>query len=195
MKRCSIIIHSIGGNIYIIADYLREKLLELEIDARIYRVEDPDLHIQANKSDAANQYYEDIIELSIAKPETLEKSDMIILGSPSTFGNMSPEMKEFLESTYELFDSQKLEGKFFGCFTSCQDSICEGAKTLDTLIYWAKYLSLLHIPFGVNRDLKIANHPVTGIVHLEGKENLIRPSEKIGDAIELYANKIAKHLK
>ena len=195
MKRCSIIIHSIGGNIYIIADYLKEKLVELDIDARIYRVEDPDLHIRANTSDAANQYYEDIIELSIAKPETLEKSDVIILGSPSTFGNMSPEMKEFLESTNTLFDDQKLEGKYFGCFTSCQDSICEGARTLDTLTYWAKYMSLLHIPFGANHNLKIANHPVTGIVHLEGKENLIRPSEKLGDAIELYAKKIANLVK
>ena len=29
MKRCSLIIHSVSGNIYIIGEYLRQKLVEL----------------------------------------------------------------------------------------------------------------------------------------------------------------------
>ena len=34
MKRCSLIIHSVSGNIYIIGAYLREKLIEHGVDAR-----------------------------------------------------------------------------------------------------------------------------------------------------------------
>ena len=75
MKRCSLIIHSVSGNIYIIGEYLRQKLVELGVDARLYRVEDSDLHILANRMDSVNQYYEDILELPVASEETLLKAD------------------------------------------------------------------------------------------------------------------------
>ena len=77
MKRCSLIIHSVSGNIYIIGEYLRQKLVELGVDARLYRVEDSDLHILANRMDSVNQYYEDILELPVASEETLLKADMM----------------------------------------------------------------------------------------------------------------------
>ena len=45
--RANIIIHSITGNLLIIAQCFQEKLKEKGIDARIYRVEDTDLHVAA----------------------------------------------------------------------------------------------------------------------------------------------------
>ncbi|NLV83851.1 MAG: flavodoxin family protein, partial [Spirochaetales bacterium] len=45
MERCAIIIHSVNGNCYIIATYLQELLVKRNVDARLYRVEDSDLHI------------------------------------------------------------------------------------------------------------------------------------------------------
>lgn len=194
MKRCNLIIHSISGNIYIIGSYLTDKLKERGVDARLYRVEDPDLHIWANKKDAVNQYYEDIMELSVANEETLKKADMIILGAPTRFGNMTAEMKAFLDSTFEMSESRELDGRLFGCFTSCCHSICEGSHALDSMLYWAQNMSLVHIPYGVHTDLALSNQPVAGIVHLEGKENLIRPSEDLGKVIEAYADTIAEYL-
>ena len=194
MKRCNIIIHSISGNIYIIASYLKEKLRERNVDARLYRVDDPDLHIWANQKDSVNQYYEDIPELSVASEETLLKADMIILGSPSRFGNMTAEMKAFLDSTFEMSEDRALEGRLFGCFTSCCHSICEGSHALDSMLYWAQNMSLIHIPYGVRPELELSNQPVAGIVHLEGKENLIRPSEQLGAVIEAYADTVAAYL-
>ena len=110
MKRCNIIIHSVSGNIYIIGEYLKEKLCELNVDARLYRVEDGDLHILANTKDSVNQYYEDILALPVASEETLLKADMIILGAPSRFGNMTAEMKAFIDNTYPLSETRALEG-------------------------------------------------------------------------------------
>ncbi|MFA7540408.1 MAG: NAD(P)H-dependent oxidoreductase, partial [Sphaerochaetaceae bacterium] len=98
MSRCSIIVHSVNGNSYIIASYLQELLKEREVDARLYRVEDPDLHIWANQSDTANDYYEEISSLPVASNSTLEKSKMVIMGCPTSFGNVSSEMKAFMES-------------------------------------------------------------------------------------------------
>lgn len=194
MKRCNLIIHSISGNIYIIGSYLCDKLRERNVDARLYRVEDPDLHIWANQQDAVNQYYEDILELSVASEETLTKADMIILGSPTRFGNVTAEMKAFLDSTFPMSEDRALEGRLFGCFTSCCHSICEGSHALDSMLYWAQNMSLIHIPYGVRTELELSNQPVAGIVHLEGKENLIRPSDQLGAVIEAYADTVAAYL-
>lgn len=186
--------HSVGGNIYILGSYLAEKLQELGIDARLYRVEDSDLHIWANEQEAANDFLEDIIALPLATNETLMKSDMVILGCPTRFGNMTAEMKTFLDDTFPLSESQALQGTLFGCFTSCVHSTCEGSHALDSLLYWAQNMGMIHIPFGVHPELNLINQPVAGIVHLEGKENLIRPSEDLGKALEAYAAKLAGYL-
>ena len=102
MKRCSIIIHSVSGNCYIIGSYLKELMTERNVDARLYRVEDPDLHIWANTQETTNDFYEDILALPIVSTSTLTKSDMVILGSPTRFGNISAEMKTFLDTTLPL---------------------------------------------------------------------------------------------
>ncbi|MDD7589446.1 flavodoxin family protein [Bullifex porci] len=191
--RCNIIIHSVSGNIYIIASYLQDKLIEAGIDARLYRVEDSDLHILAAKKDSVNQYLEDILELSVANEETLEKADMIILGAPTRFGGMTAEMKAFLDSTYDMCESRSLEGRLFGCFTSCAHSICEGSHALDSMLYWAQNMALLHIPYGVHPEVRLSNQPVAGIVHLEGRDNEIRPSDKLGDVINKYVESIIRY--
>ena len=69
-----------NGNNYLIATHMQEVLKQNGVDARLYRVEDEDLHIWANRSDAANDYYEEIQALPVANESTLEKSQMIILG-------------------------------------------------------------------------------------------------------------------
>ena len=64
MKRCSIVIHSVSGNCYIIGSYLKEALSKRNVDVRFYRVEDPDLHIWANREETVNDYYEDIVRFA-----------------------------------------------------------------------------------------------------------------------------------
>ena len=194
MNRCSIIVHSVNGNSYIIATYLQEQLKERGVDARLYRVEDADLHIWANKSDSANDFYEDILALPIASESTLLKSRMVILGCPTTFGNVSAEMKTFMDSTYALMESRQMEGRYFACFTSCTHSICEGAFCLDSMVHYAQTMGMVHIPLGIHDSIAWANQPVSGIVHLAGKENAIRPSKQLGDVLAVYADTLAKYL-
>jgi NAD(P)H dehydrogenase (quinone) len=86
MNRCSIIVHSVNGNCYIIATYLQELLSQRNIDARLYRVEDSDLHILANESDAVNDFYEDIQNLPVANGSILQKSQMVVLGCQPRLG-------------------------------------------------------------------------------------------------------------
>lgn len=194
MKRCSIILHSVNGNCYIMGSHLQEQLKQCQVDARLYRVEDEDLHIWANKQETTNDFYEDILALPVASIATLEKSSMIILGSPTRFGNVSSEMKTFLDSTYDLMESRNLADKFFGCFTSCTHSMCDGSRALETMIWWAQNMGMLHIPFGLHADLPEYNQPSNGIIHLEGKDHATRPSQSMGKVITAYAETLAAYV-
>ncbi len=194
MKRCSIIVHSVNGNCFIMGQYLQELLIERSCDARLYRVNDEDLHIWANKLETANDFLEDILALPIANTSTLKKSEMVIFGCPTLFGNVSAEMKAFLDSTYEYSENREFESKFFACFTSCTHSTCEGAHAIDSMLLWAQNMGMLHIPFGVHTEIDSHNQPVAGLVHLAGKENLIRPSQKLGKVMEVYADTLAAYI-
>ncbi len=194
MKRCSIIIHSVSGNCFIIGSYLKEALEKRNVDVRFYRVEDPDLHIWANKEETANDYYEEIISLPVVTPEKLLKSDMIIFGCPTVFGNVSAEMKTFIDSTVAMCEDHALADKFFACFTSCKYSLCEGSRALDAMTFWAQGNGMIHIPFGIHKEMPSCHQPVQGIAHLEGKESLVRPSTQLGEEIEMYAENLASYI-
>ena len=103
MKRCSIIMHSIGGNCYRLGSYFQELLKGRVVDARRDRGKYDYRHIWAERLDTTNEYYEEILALPEAGLETLHKSDMVILGCPTRFGNVTAEMKAFLDTSFEMY--------------------------------------------------------------------------------------------
>ena len=54
----------------------------------------------------------------IARPEELADYDAIIIGTPTRFGNMAAQMKNFLDQTGSLWLSGQLVGKVGSIFTS-----------------------------------------------------------------------------
>jgi NAD(P)H dehydrogenase (quinone) len=54
----------------------------------------------------------------VARPEELADYDAIIIGTPTRFGNMAAQMKNFLDQTGSLWFNGKLIGKVGSIFTS-----------------------------------------------------------------------------
>lgn len=54
----------------------------------------------------------------IARVDELTECDAIIFGTPTRFGNVSAQMRQFLDQTGPLFAAHKLEGKVASVFTS-----------------------------------------------------------------------------
>jgi NAD(P)H dehydrogenase (quinone) len=187
MKRCSIIFHSVCGNNYILADAFKEALDAEGFDTRMYNVKDEDLHIWSNNLEAANDYYEEIKELPTANYETLLKSDLIILGSPTYFGNVSAEMKRFMDESSVYFHDGSLSGKFFGCFTSCSQVEGGGELCLQSMVHYAQRMGMIHIPLGMQAQHIDPYQPACGLMHHSGSESSIRPSSQLGEAINFYA--------
>ena len=102
-------------------------------------------------------------------------------------------MKTFLDTTLPLSKNKSLETKFFACFTSARIRRAR-ERTPRFLISWAQSLGKLHIPFGVQYELEFSDQPVSGIVHLAGKEDSIRPGDRLGHELEVYADILAAYI-
>ncbi|WP_075214903.1 NAD(P)H:quinone oxidoreductase [Mongoliimonas terrestris] len=67
---------------------------------------------------AAAAHYKTEQVAPIATPNELEHYDAIIIGSPTRYGNMAAQMKNFLDQTGALWAQGKLVGKVGAAFTS-----------------------------------------------------------------------------
>lgn len=175
--RAAIIIHSISGNLFLIGSTFKEKLREKGVDARLYRVEDADLHIEAFKRNEVNEYYEEIMDLPVVDNSKLLKSDVILMGTYSVFGMPTAETKVFLDGTWPLYESHQLEGKLFYGFSSSVVSIEDGENTAKCLYNWASLQRMKRVEFAP-------------YIHKDGKMMPNRPSEMINLFAEDLANAI-----
>ncbi|HBG14206.1 MAG TPA: NAD(P)H:quinone oxidoreductase [Synergistaceae bacterium] len=74
-----------------------------------------------------------------ATPEDLENADAILFGTPTRFGNMAAQMKNFLDATGGLWQKGALVGKVGGVFTS--SSTQHGGQESTILSF---HITLLH---------------------------------------------------
>ncbi len=177
--RTNIIIHSVSGNIYLLAQALKEKLIEKRVDARVYRIDDQDLHVAAAKDNEANEYYEEIISLPLASNEKLRKADTIVLACPAIFSLPSAEMVTFLNGTLSLKESGELEGKRFFAFASSRGGEEEGKSAITGLQLWADSMGL-----------DIISEPV--FVHDDGDIIALRPGIDTDNILDEIALAIAE---
>jgi NAD(P)H dehydrogenase (quinone) len=193
--KAAVIFHSVTGNDYLIAKRINDKLAQLKIQTNLYKIEDTNLLGLAEKFDPAKTYLDDIMQVKTATPELLIDNDLIILGSPTYYGNYSAKMMTFLEKTADCWPVCSLRGKIFFPFTSA--ACAEGASDLclKMLIHYAHSMGMLNIPIPPML-VPGANISQFGIKHYCGPFGEIRPDEKsyktIDKIIEYVANTAEK---
>jgi NAD(P)H dehydrogenase (quinone) len=106
------------GHIYQLAEAVAEGVRRVEgAEANIYQVEElvPDDILESSGAKEARKAFEDI---PFATPEVLEEGDATIYGTPTRFGNMCSQMRNFMDQLGPLWQSGVLEGKPGSVFTS-----------------------------------------------------------------------------
>lgn len=145
--RVNIIFHSESGNLYLIAESFKEQLKDAGLDARLYRIDDPDLHVHAAERNDVNEYYEEIMDLPVASNEKLMSADVIMLGVPSRFGMPSAETKAFLDHTWPFYLSKRLVGKYFYPFATSYVSYKDALDAIESVENWASLMGLESIDY------------------------------------------------
>jgi len=118
MVRILVVFHSITGNVMRLAMAVGEGCRKAGAQVSIKRVPEtiPEEVLRKNKGYMAVK--DELESFEIASVEELPDYDAIIFGSPTRFGNMSSQMKQFIDMTGKLWLERKLEGKVGAVFTS-----------------------------------------------------------------------------
>jgi len=106
------------GHIYKMAEAITQGVREVaDVDVEMYRVAElvPDNILEKSGAKAAQQAFSHI---PIAKPEQMANADGIIFGTPTRYGNMCAQMRNFLDQTGGLWMKNALVGKIGSVFAS-----------------------------------------------------------------------------
>jgi NAD(P)H dehydrogenase (quinone) len=118
MTKVQIVFYSMYGHVYRLAEAVAEGAREVaDTEVALYQVPElmPEEALEKSGAKAARQKFADI---PIAQPGKLAEADAIIFGTPTRFGNMCAQMRNFLDQTGQLWFKGALVGKVGSVFAS-----------------------------------------------------------------------------
>ncbi|HEX4129575.1 MAG TPA: NAD(P)H:quinone oxidoreductase [Pirellulales bacterium] len=116
--KIQVVFYSMYGHIYRMAEAVTEGAREIaDSQVELLQVAElvPDAALERSGAKAARAAFANI---PLAKPEHLADADAIIFGTPTRFGNMCAQMRNFLDQTGGLWMKGALIGKVGSVFTS-----------------------------------------------------------------------------
>lgn len=178
-----IIYYSMFGNTFQLAKSIAEGAKAVEdADVTIKQVPEliPDSVI--NNDPRIKEAKEQQKDIPIASPQEIADYDAIIWGSPTRYGNVCSQVRNFIDQTGALWSAGKLENKISGVFTSTA-SLHGGQETTLT----SAMLPLIHmgmivvgVPYSVPElaNTKTGGTPY-GPTHVAGanSDNSLTPDE------------------
>ena len=116
--KVQVIFYSMYGHIYKMAEAIAAGAREVEgAQVDIYQVAElvPESTLERMGAKAARQVF---AHIPLAKVEQLPEADAILFGTPTRFGNMCAQMRNYLDQTGQLWLKGSLIGKVGSVFTS-----------------------------------------------------------------------------
>lgn len=113
-----VVFYSTYGHIYQMAEAIAEGTREIpDVEVALYQVPEvmPDAVLEQIGAKAARQAF---AHIPVIDPDQLAEADAIIFGTPTRFGNMAGQMRNFLDRTGNLWQTGGLVGKVGSVFTS-----------------------------------------------------------------------------
>lgn len=145
-----VLFNSKSGNTYALAKAVAEGIEQVEgMKARLRRPREttPMEVIRAEKT--WSEFYDFITkEIPEATLDDLVQTEGLALGSPTRYGNISPTMGNFLESTGPLWASGALIGKVAGVFCSTATMHGGNESTLLSMMSPLMHLGYIIVPLG-----------------------------------------------
>jgi NAD(P)H dehydrogenase (quinone) len=140
MTKIAVIYYSATGNVHALAEAVAEGAAEAGAEVRLRRVAElaPKEAIDSNLAWRANA--DATADIPLATDEDVRWADGLALGSPTRFGNVSAQLKEFLDRTGPLWFAGELANKVATGFASATNLHGGNESTLlamyNTFYHW-----------------------------------------------------------
>lgn len=155
--KLAIIYYSMTGTIYQIAQAAQAGAEAVGADVRLRKVMElaPDTVIDGNPGWRA--HIDATQEIPTASPEDLEWADAYLFGTPTRFGNIATQLRNFIDTTGGLWLEGKLANKVAAAFTSAQQPHGGQESTLLALHNTFYHWGCIIVPPGYTNPVVFAN--------------------------------------
>ena len=156
--KVQIVFYSMYGHIYQLAEAVAEGVRQVEdAEAMLYQVPElmPEEALEKSGAKAARAAF---AHVPVITPDQLAEADAVIFGTPTRFGNMCAQMRNFLDQTGGLWMKGALIGKVGSVFVSTATQHGGQETTLTSF-----HTTLLHhgmvivgVPYSEHRQMTLA---------------------------------------
>jgi NAD(P)H dehydrogenase (quinone) len=159
----------------------------------------PEVEQATTGSEHATKVREQQKQVAIATLDDLRAADAIVFGSPTRYGNMTAQLKAFIDSTSALWLKGELEGKVGGAFTSTASTHGGQESTLLSMMTPMFHLGMIvmGVPYSVPGMLHTDGRGSTpyGPSTLAGPRGELAPAEEDLDVARAFGKRIAEAAK
>ncbi len=200
--KVQVVFYSMYGHIYRMAEAVAAGAREVSgVEVELYQTQElvPDEVLEKSGAKAARAAF---AHVPLARVDKLPEADAIIFGTPTRFGNMAAQMRNFLDQTGGLWLSGGLVGKVGSVFTSTASQHGGQETTItsfhSTLLHQG--MIIVGVPYTETRLLnmnEITGGTPYGASTLAGGDGKRMPSENelaIARTQGRYVAQIAKRL-
>jgi NAD(P)H dehydrogenase (quinone) len=194
--KLAIVYYSMYGHIHTMAQAAAEAAREVPgTEATLYRVPETlsdDILGKMGALDAAKA----MAGIPLATPEVLAEADAILFGTPTRFGNMTGQMRQFLDSTGGLWMKGALVGKPGGVFTSSGTQHGGQESTILTFIPTLMHqgMVVVGLPYSFQGQMgvdEIVGGSPYGASTIAGGDGSRMPSKRDLDGVRYQAKHLA----
>ncbi len=156
-----VVFYSMTGNVAKLAKAVADGARGVrDTDVRIRQVEE--LIPKDKWNDGMKKVKEELKDIPIATMDDLAWADGIAFGTPTRYGNMSAQMKEYIDQTGGLWLKGALENKVAGVFTSTSTQHGGQETTIITSMIPLFHLGMIVVGVPYSEQRLFAIDPVTG---------------------------------
>jgi NAD(P)H dehydrogenase (quinone) len=148
MTNVAVIYYSATGNVHALAQAVGEGAEAAGAEVRVRHVEELASELQISQSQYWGRHRSQVADAPLAKLDDLDWADGVAFGTPTRFGNVAAQLKQFIDRAGDLWQEGKLADKVATSFTSSQTTHGGQESTIlalnNTLYHWG----MLILPVG-----------------------------------------------
>jgi NAD(P)H dehydrogenase (quinone) len=118
--RVAVIYYSATGNVHALAHAIAEGAEQTRAEVRLRHVEELSSELQISQNQYWGRHRSQVAEAPVATLDDLDWADGLAFGTPTRFGNVAAQLKQFIDQAGSLWQQGKLADKVATTFTSSQ---------------------------------------------------------------------------
>ncbi len=185
--KLAVIYYSMTGTNYQLAKWAKEAAEKDGAEVRLLKVEELAPQEAIDQNPVWKKVTEETKDVPVASSDDLVWADAIIFSSPTRFGNVSSQIKQFMDLQGGIWSEGKLVNKVVSAMSSAQNPHGGQEKTISAIYTTMMHWGAIIVPTGYTDDsiFKAGGNPY-GTSVTAGRDGMV---EDVEDAVKHQAKR------